>query len=115
MSDQPDLIPIPVDDPLQLAWFECNDFGNARRLGRAVEGPAQVGRRQVSGWPSTASAGASARAAIGPASVAHEVAMHIHDEAAALGELIGSIEKPNEAALKSGSANGARPAAPRSA
>ena len=30
MTDQ--MIPVPVDDPLELAWYECNDFGNARRL-----------------------------------------------------------------------------------
>jgi putative DNA primase/helicase len=98
MSDQPDLIPIPVDDPLRLAWFECNDFGNGRRLVELSRGllkwvddkywVAFDGQR----W-SEREGGYRARA------VAHEVAMHIHDEAAALGKLMGSIEKPNEAAL----------------
>jgi putative DNA primase/helicase len=99
MSDDPLLIPVPVDDPLQLAWYECNDFGNARRLEVLAKGllkwvddkfwVAFDGQR----W-SEREGSYRARA------VAHEVAGHIHDEAAALGELIGSVEKPNEAALK---------------
>lgn len=28
------MIPIPIDDPLQMAWFDRNDLGNAERLVR---------------------------------------------------------------------------------
>src|SRR5205085_1968673 len=99
MNDQPSLIPIPVEDPLRLAWFECNDYGNARRLEALAGGllkwvddkywAAFDGQR----W-SEREGSYRARA------IAHQVAGHIHDEAAALGQLIGPIDKPNEAALK---------------
>jgi putative DNA primase/helicase len=93
------MIPVPVDDPLRLAWFECNDFGNARRLVELSRGllkwvddkfwVAFDGKR----W-SEREGGYRARA------LAHEVAQHIHDEAAALGELIGDPKSPNEKALR---------------
>lgn len=92
-------IPVPVDDPLKLAWFECNDFGNARRLVELSKGllkwvddkfwVAFDGQR----W-SEREGGYRARA------LAHEVAQHIHDEAAALGELICDPKAPNAAALR---------------
>lgn len=92
------LIPVPVDDPLQLAWYECNDYGNARRLAVLAKGllkwvddrhwAAFDGRR----W-SEREGGFRARM------LAHQVAQHIHDEAAALGALIGDPKNPDVAAL----------------
>jgi putative DNA primase/helicase len=32
------LIPIPIDDPLQMAWLDLNDLGNAERLVRLAKG-----------------------------------------------------------------------------
>lgn len=91
-------IPVTVDDPLQLAWFECNDYGNGRRLEvlaagllKWVDDKAWVafdGRR----W-SEREGGYRARA------LAHQVAAHIHDEAAALGALIDNPKSPDERAL----------------
>ena len=93
-----DLIPVPVDDPLQLAWYECNDFGNGRRLAELSRGLlkwvddkfwcAFDGQR----W-SEREGQFRARA------LAHEVAQHIHEEAAALGQLVGDPEKPDARAL----------------
>ncbi|MEO5586078.1 MAG: phage/plasmid primase, P4 family [Novosphingobium sp.] len=92
------LIPVPVDDPLRLAWFECNDFGNGRRLVELSRGllkwvddkfwVAFDGQR----W-SEREGGYRARA------LAHEVAQHIHDEAAALGALVGDPKSPNAQGL----------------
>jgi len=92
------LIPVPVDDPLKLAWFECNDFGNGRRVVELSKGLlkwvddkfwcAFDGKR----WSEREGARA-ARA------LAFEVAQHIHDEAAELGKLIGDPKAPNEKAL----------------
>ncbi len=92
------LIPVPVDDPLELAWCECNDFGNGRRLVaiaggllKWVDDKAWVafdGQR----W-SEREGGFRARA------LAHEVAQHINDEAAALAGLIGDPDRPEREAL----------------
>jgi len=88
------MIPVPVDDPLELAWFECNDFGNGRRLEVLAKGLlkwvddrcwlAFDGKR----W-SEREGGFRARA------IAHQVAQHIHDEAYALAELIGDPKNPD--------------------
>lgn len=92
------LIPIAVTDPLDLAWYECNDFGNARRLVALSRGllkwvddrywVAFDGQR----W-SEREGGYRARA------LAHEVAQHCNDEAVALGELVGDPDRPNVNAL----------------
>ena len=92
------MIPVPVDDPLQLAWFECNDYGNARRLSvlargllKWVDDKAWVAfdaRR----W-SEREGGFRARA------LAHQVAQHIHDELAELGKLVGDPKNPDARAL----------------
>ncbi|EJL25593.1 phage/plasmid primase, P4 family [Novosphingobium sp. AP12] len=92
------MIPVPVNDPLELAWFELNDYGNARRLEALSKGllkwvddrfwVAFDGKR----W-SEREGGFRARA------VAHEVAQHIHDEALALSQLIGSQKDPDGRAL----------------
>ncbi|MFC0684640.1 DNA primase family protein [Novosphingobium clariflavum] len=93
------MIPIEVDDPLELAWFELNDYGNARRLEVLAKGMLKFvddkywvafdGKR----W-SEREGGFRAR------SIAHEVAQHIHDEAYALGQLVGSVKDPDGEALK---------------
>jgi putative DNA primase/helicase len=99
MNDQPPLIPIPVEDPLKLAWFELNDFGNARRLEALAKGLLKWVDEKY--WVAFDGKRWSEREGTYRArALAHDVAQHIHDEAAALGELIGSVEKPNEAKLK---------------
>ena len=87
-------IPVPVDDPLQLAWFECNDYGNARRLSVLAKGllkwvddaawVAFDGRR----W-------SEREGAFRAHTLAHQVAQHVHEELAALGDLIGDPKNPN--------------------
>jgi hypothetical protein len=32
------MIPMPVDDPLSMAWLDCNDLGNAQRLKQLAKG-----------------------------------------------------------------------------
>lgn len=93
------MIPVAVDDPLQMAWFECNDYGNARRLVALARGllkwvddkywVAFDGQR----W-SEREGGFRAR------SIAHEVAAHIHEEAAALGAMVGDPKAPDITALR---------------
>ncbi len=92
------VIPMPVDDPLQLAWFECNDFGNARRLVVLSKGLLRwVDDRQ---WVAFDGQRWSEREGDYRArALAYEVAQHIHDEAAALGELVGNVKAPDGAAL----------------
>ncbi|NKI99602.1 phage/plasmid primase, P4 family [Novosphingobium sp. SG707] len=92
------VIPVAEADPLDLAWFECNDFGNARRLVKLSGGLirwvddkywlAFDGKR----W-SEREGQFRARA------LAHEVAQHVHDEVAALSELIGDPKRPDGEAL----------------
>lgn len=93
------LIPIPVEDPLQLAWFECNDYGNARRLEALARGLLKWVDDQY--WAAFDGKRWSEREGAHRArALAHQVALHIHEEVAALGELIGSVEKPNEQAIR---------------
>ncbi|MBB3991321.1 DNA primase family protein [Croceicoccus naphthovorans] len=92
-------IPIAVADPLMMAWFECNDAGNARRVEVLAGGllkwvddefwSAFDGQR----W-SQREGEYRARA------LALDVARHINDEAAALADLVGDPEKPDAAALR---------------
>ncbi|MGF7152496.1 DNA primase family protein [Novosphingobium gossypii] len=96
MSDK--IIEVPVDDPAELAWWELNDYGNARRLEVLSKGllkwvddrywVAFDGQR----W-SEREGQFRARA------VAHLVAQHIHDEAFALGELLGDPTRSDGKAL----------------
>lgn len=81
------MITVEVIDPLELAWLECNDTGNARRLAVLARGllkwvddkywAAFDGRR----W-------SEREGAFRARMFAHEVAQHLNAEAAALGELI---------------------------
>lgn len=91
-------IPIHVDDPLGLAWCHTNDSGNADRLQMLAKGElkwvddkfwvAWDGRR----WSEREG---EFRARM----LAKEVALHIHDEVAALGTLIGDPKAPDAKAL----------------
>lgn len=93
------MIPVPVADPLMMALFECNDAGNARRIEVLAGGllkwvddefwSAFDGQR----W-SQREGDYRARA------LAIDVARHITDEAAALGELIGDPKTPDVKALQ---------------
>lgn len=92
------MIPVPVDDPLELAWCECNDSGNARRfaalsggLVKWVDDKAWVAFDGQRWWEREG--GFRARA------LAHEVARHINTEVTALAELVGDPDRPNTAAL----------------
>lgn len=87
MADRdPVLFPVPVDDPLPMAWLDRNDLGNAQRLVRLAKGlllwvdelgwVAYDGKR----WSSR---DGDRRAA----QLAHEVAYHVDKEAAALNEI----------------------------
>lgn len=81
------MMPIPVEDPLAMAWLDCNDLGNAERFVRLARGLlrwveregrwiAFDGRR----W-SMADGDHMAR------QKAHEVAVHVEQEALALNAL----------------------------
>lgn len=92
------MIPIAVDDPLQLAWFHTNHDGNAERLVVLSKGLlkwvddkfwiAFDGQR----WSEREGERRARELAI-------EVANHIHDEVSALAELIGDPKSPDGAAL----------------
>jgi len=77
------LIPIPIEDPLSMAWLDTNDLGNAERLVRLSKGlllwVEQLGwvAYDLKRW----SAKDGERKA---AQLAHEVARHVDREAAAL-------------------------------
>lgn len=93
------LIPVAVDDPLRLAWFECNDYGNGRRLEALSKGLL----RWVDDETWLAFDGQRWSKREGPhraRALAHEVAQHLHEEAFALGELIGDPKAPNADALR---------------
>jgi putative DNA primase/helicase len=77
------MIPIPIDDPLQMAWFDRNDLGNAERL------VCLAGRRLLwvegVGWVAYDTRRWSAKEGDRRArEFAHDVARHIDREAAAL-------------------------------
>jgi len=97
MSDAA-VIPIPIADPLKLAWFECNDIGNAQRLEALAGGLLKWVDDKA--WVAFDGKRWSDREGNWRAQMlAHEVARHIHLEAAALGELVGDPDKPNAQAL----------------
>jgi len=89
-----ELIPVLVDDPLQMAWLDRNDLGNAERMVRLSKGlllwidgigwVAYDGRR----WSARDGDRMARR-------LAHDVARHIDREAAALNEIAN-----DQAALK---------------
>ena len=93
------MIPIPVDDPLQLAWYECNDFGNGRRLAVLAAGLLKwVDDRY---WVAFDEQRWSEReGAYRARQLAHQVAQHINEEAVALAELLGDPDRPDVAALR---------------
>ena len=93
------LIPIPVVDPLRLAWYELNDFGNARRLSALSGGLLKWVDDAY--WIAFDDRRWSRREGDFRArSLAHRVAQHLHDEAAALGEIVGNPNEPDRAAIK---------------
>jgi putative DNA primase/helicase len=87
----PQLIPMPVDDPLPMAWLDTNDLGNAQRLVRLAKG-LLLWVEEI-GWVAYDAKRWSARDGERRASqIAHEVAYHIDKEAKAL-DAIAKDEK----------------------
>lgn len=96
--DSPLLIPVPVDDPLQLAWYETNDFGNARRLVVLAKGLLKWVDDEF--WVAFDGQRWSEReGSFRARSAAHQVAQHVHDEVSALADLIGDPKSPDADAL----------------
>lgn len=92
------LIPVPVDDPLRMAMFECNDYGNGRRVEALAQGKLKWVDDKA--WVAFDGKRWSEREGAHRArQIAHEVAQHLHEEAFALGELIGDPDKPDAAKL----------------
>lgn len=92
------MIPIPIVDPLELAWKECNDRGNALRF--EVLSGGLVKWVDDKFWVAFDGKRWSQREGQFRARmVAHAVSEHLNEEAAALGELIGDPDKPDVAAL----------------
>lgn len=86
-------------DSLKLAWLPCNDYGNAQRFLSLSRG--LVKWVDDAYWIAFDGKRWSEREGHYRARmVAHEVAGHIHDEVAALGDLIGNPKQPDERALK---------------
>ncbi|MCT2398514.1 DNA primase family protein [Novosphingobium mangrovi (ex Huang et al. 2023)] len=97
-SDGGMLIPVPVDDPLRLAMFECNDYGNGRRVEALAGGKLKWVDDKF--WAAYDDRRWSEREGAHRArQIAHQVAQHLHEEAFALGELIGDPKNPNRQAL----------------
>lgn len=93
------MIQVPVDDPLELAWFECNDFGNARRLVALAGGLLKWVDDEF--WVAFDERRWSEReGAFRARALGHEVAQHINAEVAALADLIGDPESPDREALR---------------
>ena len=92
------MIPVPVDDPLELAWFECNDFGNARRLVALARGLLKWVDDKA--WVAFDTQRWSEREGNYRArALAHQVAQHINAEVAALADLVGDPDRPEREAL----------------
>jgi putative DNA primase/helicase len=93
------MIPVPVDDPLELAWYECNDFGNARRLVALAGGLLKWVDDEF--WAAFDGQRWSEReGAFRARALGHEVAQHINGEVTALADLIGDPEQPDREALR---------------
>lgn len=91
------IVPIPVDDPLQMAWLDCNDLGNAERLKRLAKG--LLLWIDDIGWVAYDSRRWSAEEGeLRANQVAHDVARHVDREAAAL-DAIAEDGKALEAAF----------------
>ncbi|RDV06414.1 DNA primase [Sphingorhabdus pulchriflava] len=91
-------VEIAVEDPLRMAWYECNDYGNARRAQDLAKGLLKWVDDKY--WSAFDTKRWSKReGAYRARALAHQVAKHIHLEAAELGKLIGDLKKPDEAAL----------------
>lgn len=89
---------MPVDDPLELAWFDCNDYGNARRL--VVLSKGLLKWVDDAFWVAFDGQRWSEReGAYRARQLAHDVSLHIRDELAALGALVGDPKSPNGEAL----------------
>lgn len=92
------MIPVTVDDPLQMAWFETNDYGNARRLEVLAKGLLKWVDDEF--WIAFDGCRWCEREGEYRArQMAFEVAAHIHEEVAALGALIGDPKRPDGDAL----------------
>lgn len=86
------LIPIPIDDPLPMAWLDTNDLGNAERLQRLAKG--ELLWVEDLGWAGYDGKRWSTRDGTRMASLlAHDVARHIDREAGALNAI---ADKPVE-------------------
>ncbi len=97
MAEGGQLIPMPVDDPLAMAWLDTNDLGNAERLVRLARG--LLLWVQDLGWVAYDKQRWSARdGERRAAQLAHDVARHIDREAAALDAIASDADKL-EAAL----------------
>lgn len=97
MSDS--MIRVTVADPLMMAWFECNDAGNARRVEVLARGELRWVDDEF--WSAFTGTHWSQREGEYRArALALDVARHINDEAAALGELIGDPKAPDAKALE---------------
>lgn len=80
------IIPIPVDDPLRMAWLDRNDLGNAERLVRLAKG--LLLWVEEMGWLAFDGKRWSTRdGELRASQLAHDVARHIDKEAAALAEI----------------------------
>lgn len=91
------IVAIPVDDPLGMAWLDCNDLGNAERLKRLSRG--LLLWIDELGWVAYDSKRWSAEEGELRANQhAHDVARHIDREAAAL-DAIAEDPKALEAAF----------------
>ncbi len=97
MTQSP-LIPELIEDPLDLAWYELNDFGNGRRLVKLSRGLLKWVDEKY--WVAFDGQRWSEREGTFRArALAHDVAQHLNEELAALGALVGDPKKPNERAL----------------
>ena len=93
------MIPVPVDDPLQLAWFHTNDSGNADRLEVLAKGLLKWVDNRA--WVAFDGKRWSEREGEFRArELAKDVAIHIHDEVTALADLIGDSKSPDANALR---------------
>lgn len=80
------IVPMPVADPLSMAWLDCNDLGNAERLTRLARGlllwVEEVGWVAYDGKRWSAEQGE-----LRANQLAHDVARHVDREAAALDKI----------------------------
>lgn len=93
------MIPVAVDDPLRLAMFECNDYGNGRRLEALAKGLLKFVDDEF--WAAFDGKRWSEREGLHRArSIAHDVAQHLHEEALALAQLMVDPKEPDAQALR---------------